>query len=61
MKNKNIVKLFFILLFLVACKTYVKKGGIDLLLSGARALNNKSADKELNDYKEIKTKIVTRS
>nr|WP_233464659.1 hypothetical protein [Borreliella bavariensis] len=26
MKNKNIVKLFFILLFLVACKTYIKKG-----------------------------------
>ncbi|AZA27190.1 hypothetical protein DB299_04660 (plasmid) [Borreliella bavariensis PBi] len=25
MKNKNIVKLFCILLFLVACKIYVKK------------------------------------
>ncbi|WP_413775312.1 hypothetical protein [Borreliella bavariensis] len=61
MKNKNIVKLFCILLFLVACKIYVKKKGIDLLLSCVRALNNKRADKKFNDYKEIKTKIVTRS
>nr|AAU85883.1 hypothetical protein BGP033 [Borreliella bavariensis PBi] len=32
-----------------------------MLLSCVRALNNKRADKKFNDYKEIKTKIVTRS
>ncbi|WP_419250497.1 fibronectin-binding protein RevA [Borreliella afzelii] len=53
MKNKNIVKLFFIsILFAMACKLYVKeKEEIDSILSKVSTLNNKTDIEEFKNYK----------
>ncbi|WP_418457501.1 fibronectin-binding protein RevA [Borreliella andersonii] len=59
MKNKNLVKLFFIsMLFVMACKAYLKeKKQIDLLISGVATLKNDSAGKEFKDYKDKINKL----
>ncbi|MBB6208593.1 fibronectin-binding protein RevA [Borreliella lanei] len=59
MKNKNLVKLFFILMLLVmACKAYLKeKKQINLLISGVSTLKNDSAGKEFKDYKDKINKL----
>ncbi|APJ09405.1 fibronectin-binding protein RevA [Borreliella afzelii] len=56
MKNKNLFKLFFVsMLFIIACKTYVKeKEEIDLLLSSVSTLKN---DSKYDNFKEYKDKI----
>ncbi|MBB5141928.1 fibronectin-binding protein RevA [Borreliella afzelii] len=53
MKNKNLVKLFFVsMLFVITCKTYVKeKEEIDSLLSEVATLNNKTDIEEFKNYK----------
>ncbi|APJ09447.1 fibronectin-binding protein RevA [Borreliella afzelii] len=53
MKNKNIVKLFFISILLVmACNSYIKeKEEIDSILSKVPTLNNKTDIEEFKNYK----------
>lgn len=53
MKNKNLVKLFFVsMLFVITCKTYVKeKEEIDSILSKVPTLNNKTDIEEFKNYK----------
>ncbi|WP_215536816.1 fibronectin-binding protein RevA [Borreliella bavariensis] len=53
MKNKNLVKLFFVsMLFVITCKTYVKeKEEIDSLLSEFATLNNKTDIEKFKNYK----------
>lgn len=53
MKNKNLVKLFFVsMLFVITCKTYVKeKEEIDSLLSEVATLNNKTDIEKFKNYK----------
>ncbi|AZA27249.1 MULTISPECIES: fibronectin-binding protein RevA [Borreliella] len=53
MKNKNLVKFFFVsMLFVITCKTYVKeKEEIDSLLSEVATLNNKTDIERFKNYK----------
>ncbi|MBB6032065.1 DNA-binding protein H-NS [Borreliella spielmanii] len=63
MKNKNLVKLFFIsslLLFIMACKAFMggetytdEKKEIDSLLSEVSKLNEKAGGEKFKEYKDI--------
>ncbi|WP_418456813.1 fibronectin-binding protein RevA [Borreliella kurtenbachii] len=59
MKNKNIVKLFFVsMLFIMACKAYVEeKEQIDSLSTDVSTLNNKIDHEKFNNYKQEINKL----
>ncbi|QFI15088.1 fibronectin-binding protein RevA (plasmid) [Borrelia sp. CA_690] len=59
MKNKNIVKLFFVsMLFVMACKAYVEeKKQIDSLIADVSTLKNDSAGDTFRDYKDKINKL----
>ncbi|MCD2401767.1 fibronectin-binding protein RevA [Borreliella bissettiae] len=59
MKNKNIFKLFFVLmLFIMACKAYVEeKKEIESLMEGISKLKNDSSGDTFKDYKDKINKL----